>query len=281
MPDGTKAKMLHRVFDPYRESAADASRIKCSASELLGLYELLRYIVALRVPRVAELQSKLRSFDAACEVLDLIVSAKRGTLPAGSAAVSLRGALKRHMDQHILAYGVGGIRPKHHWNFHIPGQLERDAMVLDTFVIERLHLVVKAVAEPINNTRSSERSLMVAVLNVTTKPAKVSDFANAMLGRVHCAGEGVYIAKKMLVHGWHVEDGDVVCTGDRCGVVRACLLVDGILHTAVDTLEKVGRHTIHWGLWRRTPHHEVWLAAVLVQPIAWKEVADGALLLLR
>ena len=32
----SKAKQLHRVFDPYRESSLDPNKLKCSASELMG-----------------------------------------------------------------------------------------------------------------------------------------------------------------------------------------------------------------------------------------------------
>lgn len=54
-----KSKQLHNIFNPYRESAIDAAKLKCSAGELLGLYEILRYIVASRVPRRAELAGVL------------------------------------------------------------------------------------------------------------------------------------------------------------------------------------------------------------------------------
>lgn len=85
-------------------------------------------------------QGQLESFDAACDVLDIIVSAKHGVRHPTQAARDLQLALARHMRLHRATYGDDHIRPKHHWNFDIPSQLARDSMVLDAFVIERTHL---------------------------------------------------------------------------------------------------------------------------------------------
>jgi len=203
----TKAKQLYRVFDTYRDSASDANRVKCSAAELLSLYQRLRYIIARRVPRAPELVAQLKSFDSACHVVDTILATKRGRLPPAAGALELQRAVSRvlessqagfagcpemalewvseaefwcylmfraspgdlgspgvdlrfktqgepprntlarlpsgdqvsqHMTDHIVAYGNGNIKPKHHWNADIPGQIVRDNAVLDLFVIERL-----------------------------------------------------------------------------------------------------------------------------------------------
>ena len=42
------------------------------------------------------------------------------------------------MTDHVAAYGNGSIKPKHHWNADLAGQIVRDNVVLDLFVIERL-----------------------------------------------------------------------------------------------------------------------------------------------
>ena len=47
----SKSKDLHRIFDEYRSAASQESeKLKCNASEALGLYGMLRYFVATRVP---------------------------------------------------------------------------------------------------------------------------------------------------------------------------------------------------------------------------------------
>ena len=125
-----KSRQLWRVFESYRQ-AADPNRVRASASELLGVYVLLRYIVASRLHRVDELRKHLASFDAACKVLDIILSMKRGTADVSAAAAVLQAAMVEHMQLHMSVYGDGNIRPKHHWNLDIPGQVLRDGVVLD------------------------------------------------------------------------------------------------------------------------------------------------------
>jgi hypothetical protein len=279
----TKAKQLHRIFDPYRDASMDPNKIKCSASELLGLYDILRYIVAAKLPRgVPELQPKVMSFDAACNVLDIIVSAKRGCIQVDQAATALEQALSLHMALHIAAYGTGGIKPKHHWNFDLPGQIRRDRIVIDMFIIERLHLKIKSIAEPVKNTSQFERSVMAGVVNVSLKPtAENNCWSHALLGTRREIGDDMHEAKKMRVYGLLIEDGDVVFNGDKCGIVQACLLVSGVLHAVVENLSQQGNHTIHWGLWRPSSTYEVWVAAPLTQSVAWRPADDGATLVLR
>lgn len=75
----SKSKSLYRVFDVYRSSAStEADRLKSSASELLGLYGLLRHFVEVHVGRRDDIAAQREVFDQACTMLDLIMSAKRG-----------------------------------------------------------------------------------------------------------------------------------------------------------------------------------------------------------
>jgi hypothetical protein len=75
----SKSKSLYRVFDVYRSSAStEAGRLKSSASELLGLYGLLRHFVEVHVGRRDDIAAEREVFDQACTMLDLIMSAKRG-----------------------------------------------------------------------------------------------------------------------------------------------------------------------------------------------------------
>lgn len=275
-----KSKQLHRVFDPYRDTA-DAHRIKCSASELLGLYGLLRYIVAAHLPRVPELLPQLASFDAACSVMDCLTAAKRGVMTINDSAAALRAVLERHMTLHLAAYGDEGIRPKHHWNMDIPSQLVRDQLMLDTFVIERTHLTVKQVADDVKNTHRFERSVMAGVLNITLKPTASGGWSHALLGNVREMEGGILTSARMRVHGLNLAIGDVVMYREICGKVTACLLVGGILHAVVDSFTKEGNHTLHWGRWRMSGEQAVWIAASLHHCMAWRPALNDTVLVLR
>jgi len=276
----TKSKQLHRVFDPYRESAA-SDRLKCSASELLGLYGLLRYLVAEKVPRVPDLLPKLASFAAACDTLDVLLAAKKGATSIADAARSLPGVMQRHMAAHIEAYGDGGIRPKHHWNLDVGDQLARDGVVLDAFVIERTHLKIKAVADSVENTSRFERSVLAGVLNNTWRESATGSWSHALLGSPKQVAPNTCLSARMRVYGLTLSVNDVVWVGEKCGSVRLCVLADAILYVLVEMYTAVGEHTRHWGQWAPSATHELWVAANVQTSLAWKVVADGVVVVIR
>ena len=167
-----KSKGLFRVFDSYRSASCEENdKLKCSASELLGLYGLLRFFFAVHTPHVAALDPKRLSFEAACRVLDVLLVAKRGVASARHASDHLMAACREHLRLHKAAYGTGCLKPKHHWLLDVPPQLERDDLVIDAFVVERNHLIVKAVAENIKHLATFERSVLSGILNVQFRRA--------------------------------------------------------------------------------------------------------------
>lgn len=195
-----KAKVLHRVFDEYRsQSSQEAEKLKCTASELLGLYGLLRHFIETRVGDHADLAAKRASFQAACSCLDLILFAKRGLASCDEVAPRLLQASCRHLQLHIAAYGHSHIKPKHHWALDIADQIRDHDCVLDAFIIERIHLQVKVVAEHVRNTTRFERSVLSGVLNNQLRRAsQASDVAGLRGPSAHLPGSlGVQVAARL------------------------------------------------------------------------------------
>jgi hypothetical protein len=93
---------------------AEPSKLKCSANELLGVHEILRYILALRVQRVDELHVTIASFDPACNVLDLLLAAKWSAMQVCNLVADLQHTIGHHLPLKHEAYGEGGIKPKRH-----------------------------------------------------------------------------------------------------------------------------------------------------------------------
>ena len=165
-----KHKQLHRIFDERRASASnEASKIKGSCAELLGLYGMLRHFIECVATIAPEHDAAKQSFFAACDVVDAILAAKFCRLSPQRAAADLQTLTARFMELHKAAYGVRFIKPKHHWQMDVPPQIVRDGVVLDAFVVERGHLAVKAIAEHVRNTTTFEvrTRLYVCVLRCT------------------------------------------------------------------------------------------------------------------
>ena len=165
----TKGAFLWRVFDLEHRYPESPNRIRGDASELLGRFALMRHFIELSVVGIAELVSECRSYAACCFVVDLILAAKQGVVDVTSAAVRdrMQDAISAHLTCHMVAYGTGSIKPKHHLNHCLPRQFWRKRRVTDAFFMERLHLRVKPHAELMKNTATFELSVLGRVIQKT------------------------------------------------------------------------------------------------------------------
>lgn len=98
-----------------------------------------------------ELVAARSSFNACCDCIDLILLAKRRIASPVDVGPQLQSALAKHLELHKLAHGVRAVKPKHHWQLDMARQLSRDGLVLDCFVVERIHLQVKAIGDKVSS----------------------------------------------------------------------------------------------------------------------------------
>jgi hypothetical protein len=87
------------------------------------------------------------SFRALAAVVDTLIAAKNGLMTAADAADVLETIAADFLQLHQATYGTASVKPKHHWLLDLAAQIRRDGLVVDAFVIERQHLLVKGVAE--------------------------------------------------------------------------------------------------------------------------------------
>ena len=160
-----KASRLYRVFDLFRNPSGNIEGLRCQSSELLFLYGLLRNFVETEIGADERVAAERSAFDAACKFMDGFLAAKRGLLPIADAAVELQRVLVSHFRIHKAAHGTNLVRPKHHWLLDCPPQVARDGCVLDTFVVERIHLQCRRIAEHTKNTSRFERSVLAGITN--------------------------------------------------------------------------------------------------------------------
>ena len=278
----SKCKQLHRVFSEKRTSSADATKIKASCAEMLGVYGLLRHFFAVNVNDIPEVRKEWASFAAACQVLDIILLAKRESVDIAEAAGQLRAATGQHLRLHKAAYGTQWIKPKHHWQMNVPSQLLRDMCVLDAFVIERTHLRVKAIADHIRNTSEFERSTLAGVLTGAFESAKSASLEGGLLGITAPwpARPTTSIGDKMDIFNFEVAVDDVVLRGNDAGVVRACAAEAGTLFAFVEPLGEATTVSPQGIAFRTKGAISLWPAAELRHCVGWQRRADGSLLVL-
>ena len=157
-------------------------KFKATASDLLTLYTILRHFVQTRLRSNPELDTQVASFEAACAIVDVILKAKRGLMPLPQAATLLRSALEDHFAKHQAVYTDAHFVPKHHYLWDVASQWERQDDVFDAFVVERLHLRVKAVSEHIKNTARFELTAVSSVINCQARDLAESNFEDTLIG---------------------------------------------------------------------------------------------------
>ena len=248
---------------------------------MLGLYSLFRHWVE-HVLEDDRLALERDSFAKACKCLDIILDAKRRLTPMRTSGQALRRALTEYVEAHKRAHQSGHIRPKLHWMFDVADQLEGDDRVWDAFIIERLHLRVKVVADRVDNTSSWEES----VLSGHTAMHRASLRGSLGFGLVGNSIElsdmpGVDIADELNYGGLHISRLDFVLALGSAGRVVACLEEAGHFYVVLRWLHKAQQLSPTSSRWDETAAHGLIRAGNVEQCVAWYWPAQGGVVILE
>ena len=170
-------------------------------------------------------------------------------------------------------YGADFVKPKTHWAFDVAEQIAKDKWIYDAFVIERLHLRIKALADHCKNVRNYEAVVLSGLVNAHASLAKDCLPGCGLIGQSFALGDmpGVLLADHMDLSGKHFSVGDMAVRGEELGQVVVCCVDQQQLLAIVDVYTKVAEvaeHSIRWsriGLPKRT----VWRACDMIEVVAW------------
>jgi hypothetical protein len=164
----------------------------------------------------------------------------------------------------------------------VPQQFRRDGAVLDAFVIERTHLRVKAVAEPIKNVRGFERSALASLLTTTLQSKELP--SDGLLGRsapLPGAALFVRVADRLRVWGTEIAFQDVVIRNGSAAWVAACALDAGVLTLLVYPLHPTQAVSEHCDMCQLHSELVAWSAADVTLALAWRRRGDGSFMVVR
>ena len=232
-----RARPPHKLFDTRgRHLNQEHEGIKCSASECIGLYGLVRHYVESVMPRDARLDQHKRCFLLVCRAVDVLLRVKRRLLLPAPAATQLRSALVEHLALHKSLYGDASVKPTNHWLFDIADFLERDTFLFDAFVIERIHLRARAVANHACRLDVFEVAVLNGLVNAQCNAARHEHAGPSLIGRSapFPGVPGAYAGRRLETCGAHVSVDDIVRLGGAIGTVRVCLIEDGNTFIVVD-----------------------------------------------
>ena len=219
--------------------------------------------------------SKARRFASPHQ--DLIVAAKRGLLAIGECADQFEQAYQDFLRLHQECYGSSHIKPKHHWAMDLPQQWRQDRMVLDAFVIERGHLLIKSISEPVKNTTQFETSVLASATVVQLRAARELKLGDGLRGRTKRL-EQYLVSNSLDVQGFTVTAADIVMKGRDVGAVVACATDASGLYLIVEPMDALGCVSPHACKFRRTDQLALWGALDVVLAHAWLDDPDGSVL---
>ena len=111
----------------------------CTASEFLSLQPLLKRYIETFVLARGEVIKQATSMVRVLEIVETLHAIKGRHV----AADHLQHMIHDYLSCFKEAYGVGFVRPKHHYLLHLPAMLRRHGTLLSCLVNERRHKVVK------------------------------------------------------------------------------------------------------------------------------------------
>ena len=190
------------------------------------------------------------------------------------------------LTAHRAAYGMEHIKPKHHYAMHNALQAERGDLVLDCFVHERKHQVLKRAATPIKNTVNFERSVLARALLEQCRQLQALAGPRCLVGdsvldmgvAVAWGAAEATLARGVRFEGLQVKVGDLVFYGHSgAGFVRGCAQSQGSFALL---LEPMSRAAIGVGNSRWVQKAESLLLVELGEvpvslPYCWAPVAEG------
>ena len=203
-----------------------------------------------------------------------------------SAGSRLKDALTTHMQLHQRAYGTTKIRPKANWAFDIAEQIAMDNLLFDAFIIERLHLRIKGVAESVKLNESFERSVLSGVTNAHANRARFDCRHGGLTGKVAPFPRigGALVSDKLERYGFHIAVSDIVARTEQVGQVIACCIDTdhAILYVVVSALEKVADLSQHSSLWHeRDLDRQLWRVDDVSECLTWQNTPGREVVVVR
>ncbi|CAE7515104.1 unnamed protein product, partial [Symbiodinium sp. CCMP2592] len=225
-PGASKAGHLAGLFDTSKVAKYKSSqKFSCQASDLLGLYPIIRHFLHSVVVSSGICPEACQAFlSQAC----LIDQVHQGVMYGATTRASLLRAAEESIETFQQANFDVPLMRKWHWLLHLPDILQRHGCLPSTFTSERKHKTISAFATRLQKTAAFEIHLLNQVLatEITTltqaglfpdscqlvKPKKPNKHQLQFLNQfVDCSATEAMVASiARLARGGAIHANDVV-----------------------------------------------------------------------
>ena len=303
-PARLKCNKLYELFaDNQRTKNASADHFKCSASEGLSLYSVLRHCVEVAIMPTGECRGACLAYTALCLGIDCLMGTARGLV----APRVLERSVEKFLDAFNAAWGMDFSTPKFHWLLHFGDHLDVIGFLVSCWSPVRKHNIPKRYGTDIRNSTTYDSSLIHEVscdhlcklqdpntfklLEVglirphpATKPLRafvkealhLSDEQNAqvtmlMSNQCRLSKHSVCSVKDVvLVSNISADGGNEI----QAGEVWACLSIEGEFVIILTTWELVVKDGCS-ATWRVALNPEMVPASSVLESLIWASHAPG------
>ena len=138
------------------KSSSKAKQFKCTASEALSMYPLVRAYIVHVYLRAEICVAQCQAYVDCCHVLDLLCSQVHGCV----SVAQLKAAVDKFLRACLAAGWSDFLHPKFHWTIHLVLELRRFSALLSCWVHERKHAMVLRYLKDMRNTLKYETSIL-------------------------------------------------------------------------------------------------------------------------
>jgi len=270
---------LNQIFCDVRwNKSRESGYLYGFASEILALYPVMRYFVERVVAPLGLIPHEIESFCALCDALDSVRLAKEASGPrVAEAATELAANMERHLRLHVRAYGVAYLKPKHHFGMHVHEQALFDNLLLDCFVHERKHKLIKSVQQPIKTKESFEKSVITRVANCVMEMQQHTSHGIGPSKEMQNRDLNVpcHVSLSMRFEHRTIHVGDVLLTPDRAFHVLACLVINDRLVLGAESLKHIGNMTPSFLRWAIERSVYVEPTSAMRSAVCWFKLDNG------
>lgn len=264
----SKGQALWRAFDECRlDDDGNVDKLRCSASECLGLFSLLRYYFDRKMSTRADLKANWDSFNSCCDLLAFILAVRNKELRTRDAAPVLEQKIATYLRFHLICYGDSHLKPKHVWLWALAAHWRRDKHVYDAFIIERLHLVCKTTATRVDCTSRFEKSVLSGAINDIIFGLQNMAGPCSFVGKTWKVLDNTMCGTCMNVWGATFSVGDIVVDGGTPGELISCIFEGGTFYGVVGFFELIRTFTSYCKKWRSSGDVKIVLAAEMTLAI--------------
>jgi hypothetical protein len=253
---------VRTLFTTKREKAASRKHgVKMMASEQLSAYPLIRRFAELH--DCDELHDASVSFCNICEVADALQQAKFQHFKCRKRMAELiKDLVRKYLDIRKAVYGKKGVKPKHHKLSHLWKQLLDDGFLMDCFILEHMHCMIKPLAEPLRLTKHFEATCIRRAVQARVHQLDKKQIERRLIGDQKLSPQLSAVLKHptsvglllLMPGGQQLHTEDIVFLGEdlsRCFLIKASYMsaVPGLVLEELLLAEVV---TSSCSRWQRT-----------------------------